>query len=765
MARLAAWAALALLALYLVFFGGGWQGIYRSELRSITITLAGFVLAAWAIVAWRRPDWRPRSVLLPAILACVASLAMSTAFSQHPRLSVEYLGYTIILAALYLLLVRILANPWFRARMATLTVSLFVVVSGLFVALVISHWIDWWGIVGRVTFPPLRPESESLTYGNPSAVMTVSFLLACAAAAAIGLGSQGRRVQFVIGALLVAVVTVMSGSRSGWLAVVAAIGLTIVLALIDPRQRPLIASTLGAIRRSRAAVSATALILVGGAVLAVALAPALLLRFTAGGENLRLGHWISALRMFAEAPIVGFGPGMWAVNRVRETHAPEPDYYVPHAHDIYLQTLAELGLLGALAGLVLTASLVWLVRGAIGDRDATRRRWGWAACLSLLYFAAHQVLDLYVNMPAIMLAAALPVAWLDATASADAPHPWARWASRIGAPARQAAIVVSGVVVAASVVGLLAAEGPAQRHADAVALANRGDWIGAVAPARDAVEQDPAWPPYLLTLGLVEAHAGDHAAAADAFRRAAELDDFPESWLNLAAEQAELGQRDDALDSIARALRLGYQRTAISAAAGDLALRLDATEVATDAFAWAIADRPSFAGDPWWSLDPARSAVLPDVVNAAIERAGVGVQWEIAAMAGDLNRARTLATALDAESRELANDVIDALAGDSTAFDAVIARCEAQPLAGESLIWCSRLSALRGDEAEANRYRAWGFPVGVGYASQSELRVSEEELVGRRVEGGLASFYGTYTYRRPTPWDLLVPSLIHLTVK
>jgi hypothetical protein len=39
------------------------------------------------------------------------------------------------------------------------------------------------------------------------------------------------------------------------------------------------------------------------------------------------------------------------------------------------------------------------------------------------------------------------------------------------------------------------------------------------------------------------------------------------------------------------------------------------------------------------------------------------------------------------------------------------------------------------------------------------------ELVGRTIEGGLASFYGTYTYRRPTPWDLLVPSLIHFTVK
>jgi len=44
-----------------------------------------------------------------------------------------------------------------------------------------------------------------------------------------------------------------------------------------------------------------------------------------------------------------------------------------------------------------------------------------------------------------------------------------------------------------------------------------------------------------FTVGLSAAYGGDHARAAEAFRRAATADDLPESWLNLAAEELALG--------------------------------------------------------------------------------------------------------------------------------------------------------------------------------------------------------------------------------
>ena len=62
--RRLAWAGLAMLATFVLFFGGAWLGLYLTDLRIVTVAAAGVLLAAWAVVAWRNPMWRPRSVLL-----------------------------------------------------------------------------------------------------------------------------------------------------------------------------------------------------------------------------------------------------------------------------------------------------------------------------------------------------------------------------------------------------------------------------------------------------------------------------------------------------------------------------------------------------------------------------------------------------------------------------------------------------------------------------------------------------------------------------
>src|SRR4051812_3273568 len=115
--RRLAWVLLALAAAWLVFVGGGWLGIYTTELRVITVSIAGLILLGWAVVAWRDPSWRPRSVLAPAIVACLGSMTISTIFSRVPRVSLEYFGYAILLAALYLLMVQLMARPFFRQRL------------------------------------------------------------------------------------------------------------------------------------------------------------------------------------------------------------------------------------------------------------------------------------------------------------------------------------------------------------------------------------------------------------------------------------------------------------------------------------------------------------------------------------------------------------------------------------------------------------------------------------------------------------------------
>ena len=99
------------------------------------------------------------------------------------------------------------------------------------------------------------------------------------------------------------------------------------------------------------------------------LGPGVLLRFGAGGEATRTGFYAASMRMFADAPLLGQGPGTWPMRRIEYTLPTETDYN-PHAHNIYLQTLAELGIVGVLAGvvvLVYLSALIWQ-----GVRDLSR---------------------------------------------------------------------------------------------------------------------------------------------------------------------------------------------------------------------------------------------------------------------------------------------------------------------------------------------------------------------------------------------------------
>jgi O-antigen ligase len=750
-----AWAGVVILATYLIFIGGSWSGIYSAPLRIITMSLAAAALLVWAVLAWKRPVWRPRTVLWPAILASLASLAISTVFSRVPRVSLEYLGYAVVLAALYLLLVRLFADPFFRRRIATLASMWFVGVSVAFIASVVGRWIDWWALLGHIAIPPLRPNFEGLSYGNPSAALTMVALLAVPPLATFG--SSSRRGLAIITAIVgtVGFIALISGSRSGWFAIGLTMMIVAVASLVWPASRRVLRSAAVSAfggRRGRIALAVVAIAIV----LATAvLAPIIIRRAGEGGEDLRLEFVVIAMRLFASSPIVGTGPGTWVIQRVAETRSPEADYYIPYAHNLEVQTLAELGILGAIAGVVLVVSVGWLLWRAARCAGENRRRWAIAAAVGLVYFLLHQMFDFYANLPAALAAAAIPIAYLDATAS-----PTLRWR-----PPRRAARLLwatGSVIVGIALVGLIIQEIPALASTDAVSAADRGDWAYADEPARLAAASDPEIQSYNMTAGLTASHAGDHAAAAAYFEAVLRKTDLPEAWLDLAAEQDAIGRRDDAVASLNQALRLGWERTAIAMAAGDLALRLGEKETSIEALSSALIERPSLAGDPWWGTDPARRGVFAQVVDMAIGKAGPETGWEIALVAGQAPRARQIVATLPGV---YFGDVISAWSGEAAAANTLFDRCAAQPLDLTLVTWCARVADRDGNVPLTDRFRAMADAVVSGASSLGgELRVNPAPSVAS-IEGDAAFIWGTFTYRRPTPADPLVPTLVHLKLE
>lgn len=130
----------------------------------------------------------------------------------------------------------------------------------------------------------------------------------------------------------------------------------------------------------------------------------------------RVAHWAAALRMWESSPWLGVGPGSYA--------AAYPFFRLPlweqalgHAHNIYLNVLAESGVIGLLAFAAFWLSVViWLAR-VLRTPAAAETPWAHSLALGVLgmlvYLAAHSFFDnLFVQ--GIYLQAAL---WLAAVAA------------------------------------------------------------------------------------------------------------------------------------------------------------------------------------------------------------------------------------------------------------------------------------------------------------------------------------------------------------
>jgi O-antigen ligase/tetratricopeptide (TPR) repeat protein len=755
MIRILASVGIAIATLYGVFIGGAWSGIHSSTLRSTTLVVAFVALALWGVTALLAPAWRPRSRILPALLVPLGVLALTTATSRQPRLGLDYVAWSVILVALYLLLVRLMASPFFRPRMLALTTLLALIVGIWYLQEVGSKWIEWWGLIGRIAAPPLRPEFASLSFGNPSAVMTMSILLAMPAVAWIGFATRGRALMSGIVLALAASSTILSGSRAGWVGL--AIGWTLAIGawLLVPSHRALVATII----RSR-----TLRVAIGGAaaaavVVGVVLLPGVLFRAGTGGEALRFAYWQAALRMFAEAPILGTGPGTWVAQRVRYTDVPANDYTIPHAHDIYIQTLAEMGIVGALAGIVVSVVIGRLLIRAIRSGDGPRVWMGWGAIFALAYYGGHQLLDFYPSFPASLIAIAIPIAWLDAAeerATTTAARSPATERSRLRAAARLAPL--AGVVIVVLAAGALRwSESWAAVHESAVAAMNDGRYADALAPARAAAAGDLAMTPYQVTLGLAASKTGNPAESAAAFARGAAADDFPASWLGLAAAHVELGDRAGALDALQQALRLGVVQPGIAIGAADLYRRLGETARAQDALVAAIVDDPRLAGDPNLPADDPAAAI-----DRALEQSDpIGGGFLIALEAGRHGAVETALSAMAEPSRATFTQIVAAWDGDPTALASLEEAARARPLDLNLINWVGRV-ASRQDPLAGPRYVRWGNIVNgnAGLLSQ-ELRTSTTDEPNGGA-GFASQFYGHYTYRRPTPWDLTPDGVLAL---
>jgi O-antigen ligase/tetratricopeptide (TPR) repeat protein len=726
------------------------------ELRLVYDGIAAAVLVPWLVVAALNRSWLPSSRLMPAIGACLTAFAVSTITSRAPRLSLEMFGYAVLLAELYLLLVVLMRRPRLRAHFARLALVLCVIVCVLYLLQVFLAWREWWGLIGRLAVPPLRPAYLGLTLGSPNPLAALVLVLMGFVLATIDVRGRAARVAAALLGLLVAAVVLLTASRGAWLATAAAVVVTVGAAITAIRGA---SSRAADLVRSRAGVT-------GGVVFALLLVGAGGLAAQSGRLTLddagRDAFAAASLRMFQSSPLTGMGPGTWQVLRESNTVPGQYDAYVPHAHSVYWQALAEFGLLGVVAGVVVAISLGLLILRALRSDDQPRRRVALAALFVVVLLAAHQVVDMFMNVPPLLLAIALPLAWLDAVAPDDGTaRRWVAW-TRLAVPVmvRQRVFPLALVVITCAIVaGLFRMESVTGVEVRAVSAADTGNWADAAGLARQAADADPDLAGYQFTLGVAAANAGDLARAETALTRSATADDYTYAWLDLAAVRWRLGDVNGARLALSRAERLGFQRPKVALPAGWLRQQLGDRQAALTDYVDALTGAPTLSSDPFWSSTAAVREIWPSVWAAAQTALEGRTLVVLDLVAGRLDLAKPVAATLAQGDPALYSLVVPAWEGDAGSWAALEALAAAHPLDADAIGWCELVAGNRHDQAAISRYGLWTEINGSSANLPPFARVTT--AMTQTVPPSVFDDYALL-YRRPVPADQIVNTLPRL---
>jgi putative inorganic carbon (hco3(-)) transporter len=136
----------------------------------------------------------------------------------------------------------------------------------------------------------------------------------------------------------------------------------------------------------------------------------------------RIAHWQAGLRMFESAPWIGVGIGNYGVAYPRFS---SPHWYDPlgHAHNLYINFLAETGILGGLAFLVAWGSVAVLAIREAHSQDALLKSLALGLLGTIVYLTVHNLFDnLFVQHLQLQLALLIGAVASLKTASIPSPR-------------------------------------------------------------------------------------------------------------------------------------------------------------------------------------------------------------------------------------------------------------------------------------------------------------------------------------------------------
>ena len=282
-------------------------------------------------------------------------------------------------------------------------------------------------------------------------------------------------------------------------------------------------------------------------------------RFTSASGSGRYQLWGSALDAFSSEPLTGIGPGTYEFWWARHGTLP---IFVRNAHNLYLETLAELGIPGLALILALLGSVFVIGLGKWRRAESYERALLSAALAAAAAFVTAAAIDWVWQLAVIPVAFLLLAAAVLRTSAGSRRNAESQTAASV-----RPRIVLAGLALISLVVitmPMLAVRDVRQSQADARAgrldsalnaarsagrfegfaatpslqralvLEAQGNLEAAASAAQDATrEESTNWRTW-LTLSRIETERGSAQAAVDAYRTARSLN--PRSPLFASAE-------------------------------------------------------------------------------------------------------------------------------------------------------------------------------------------------------------------------------------
>ena len=336
-----------LFAIYFIFIGGSSRYGTLYQVRVIHHILVTSLLSLWLFHRIRQGKGIPTTPLNRPLFALIAVWFISALASVDPRMSVEHIWFPFTFIVLFFILV-----DYFQRVRGKIIMEAFFFILAIVIFLTGLELVSWYfglGILPNTSvswldagfiIPPFLPK-VSLAMGISTLVagFTVPTIFITATWALSVRYKSHRRVLWIVTVLLF-ITLILTFSRGGLLAFIGGFATFVTIRAI---QHPAFTS-----RISARAISGIATAIAIGI---ITLFVAVTLPYSIGkSDEGRLDMWQSAVEMTIDHPITGVGTGLFG-RAYRDYRDPLVGRdKLAAAHNLYLNTASELGLLGIIVG-------------------------------------------------------------------------------------------------------------------------------------------------------------------------------------------------------------------------------------------------------------------------------------------------------------------------------------------------------------------------------------------------------------------------------